>query len=120
MFLRLAVGSSLIYREPSPSTEERRTAVYIVTPRFMIGWILVTPGALVALVEAQEDPKTFLYRHIQGDWGDVGPKDWAANEEALRFGERLFSIYHTRKGVKLWVITEADRYSTTILLPEEY
>jgi hypothetical protein len=93
--------------------------VQIVIPRFRVGWILITPGALVALVEAKENPRAFVYRHIEGDWGDVGSSDWAANEAALRAGERLLSVYHTRQGRKLWVITEGNRYATTILLPEE-
>lgn len=91
----------------------------IVIPRFRVGWMLVTPEALVALVESQEDPRAFVSRHLQGDWGDVGPVDWAKNECALRHGERLFSTYHTRHGRTLSVVTEANRYATTILLPEE-
>ncbi len=91
----------------------------IISPRFMIRWMVVTPGALVALVESREDPKDFIYRHIKGDWGDVGPEDWAENEYAVGHGERLFSVYHTRHGRKLYVVTEATRYSTTILLPED-
>jgi hypothetical protein len=91
----------------------------IVIPRFRVGWMVVTPGALVALVESQEDPRTFVSRHIQGDWGDVGPAEGAENEFAMRHGERLFSVYHTRHGRKLCVLTEANRYATTILLPED-
>jgi hypothetical protein len=91
----------------------------IVIPRFRVGWILIAPGALVALVESQEDPRTFVSRHLEGDWGDVGPADWAENEYALRHGERLVSVYHTRHGRKLWVVTEANRYATTILLPHD-
>jgi hypothetical protein len=90
----------------------------IVIPRFRVGWILITPGALVALVESQEDPRIFVSRHIEGDWGDVGPSEWAENEFAVRHGERLYSVYHTRHGRKLWVMTEANRCATTILLSE--
>jgi hypothetical protein len=93
--------------------------VEIQTPRFRVGWIVITPGALVALVESHEDPKTFVYRHIQGDWGEIGPDGWADNEYALRHGEQLFSAYQTRHGRKLWVVTEGNRYATTILLPPE-
>ena len=92
----------------------------IISPRFTVGWLILTPGALVALVEAEEDPKSLVYRHMQGDWGDVGPDGWAANELAARQDERLFSVYRTRRGRTLWVLTEASRYSTTILLPQEY
>lgn len=91
----------------------------IVIPRFRVGWILITPGALVALVESEEDPRSYVHRHLEGDWGDVGPADWAKNEYAVRHGERLFSTYRTQHGRKLVVVTEANRYATTILLPEE-
>ncbi len=90
----------------------------IVIPRFRVGWMILTPGALVALVEAQEDPKTFVYRHIQGDWGDVGPEEWARNEYAVTHGGRLVSVYHTRHGRELRLVTEANRYATTILISE--
>jgi hypothetical protein len=81
--------------------------------------MVISPGALVALVESGEDPRTFVYRHLQGDWGDLSPAGWAENEYALRHGERLFSIYHTRHSRRLHVITEANRFATTILLPNE-
>ena len=80
---------------------------------------MITPEALVALIESQEDPRVFVSRHFEGDWGDVGPAKWAENEFAVRHGEPLFSVYHTRHGRKLWVVTEANRYATTILLPED-
>ena len=92
----------------------------IVIPRFRVGWMVITPGAHVALLEAQESPESLVYRHIQGDWGDVGPADWAENEYAARHGERLFSVYHTRHGRKILVSTDANRYATTILLPEDF
>lgn len=91
----------------------------MAVPRFTVSKMLMTPGALVALVEAQEDPRSFVYRHIQGDWGDVGPDVWAENEFALKHGESLFSIYHTRHGRTLWVMTAGSRYSTTIMLAGE-
>ena len=59
-------------------------------------------------------------RHVHGDWGTIHPGDKGANEQALQDGDRIFSVYTTSKGVKLWVITEADRTSTCILLPDEY
>jgi hypothetical protein len=61
-----------------------------------------------------------LRRHISGDWGDVPAEDAQANEDALQTGARLLSAYTLSSGVKVWVITEADRSSTTIMLPEEY
>ena len=61
-----------------------------------------------------------LVRHFSGDWGDVGPHDKAANDRALRNGNRLLSAYHAPDGTKFWIITEADRSVTTVLLPEDY
>jgi hypothetical protein len=89
-------------------------------PKFSPGQLLSTPGALEALNEAQQSPMDFLGRHVYGDWGDVCEEDQQTNEEALEHGLRLLSSYRTTEGVKLWVITEADRSATTILLPEEY
>ena len=87
---------------------------------FTLGQIVATPGALAALEQSKEMPLSFLKRHVTGEWGSVCREDRAANERALAAGERLLSAYRTTKGVKLWVITEADRSSTCILLPEEY
>jgi hypothetical protein len=61
-----------------------------------------------------------LAKHHRGDWGDVDNNDKQANEQALRDEGRIFSAYKTLKGVKIWIITEADRSATTILLPEDY
>ncbi len=87
---------------------------------FRAGTLTATPGALSALVQSGQSPAEFLARHLSGDWGDVGPEDWRLNNEALQDGTRLLSVYHTAKGVTLWMITEADRSQTTILLPDEY
>lgn len=87
---------------------------------FPMGRTLATPGAHAALADAGEDAHSFLARHSKGDWGQVDEHDWQANDESLVQGLRLLSVYQTKKGVKLWVITEADRSATTILLPEEY
>jgi hypothetical protein len=89
-------------------------------PRFRLGTLTTTPGALAALVQSGQSPAHFLARHASGDWGDVGPEDRRLNDEALRDGSRILSCDHTAKGVRLWVITEADRSSTCILLPSEY
>ena len=61
-----------------------------------------------------------LSRHLNGDWGDVDEADKAANNRALRYGDRLLSSYHTPDGIRFWIITEADRSCTTILLPDDY
>ena len=78
----------------------------------------MTRGALGELLHA--DVQTGLSRHICGDWGDVCDDDKQANDEALTCGARLLSAYHTGAGRKFWIITEADRSVTTVLLPEEY
>lgn len=87
---------------------------------FELGKVVATPGALAALKESGEDPHLYLGRHVTGDWGEVSPKDKAANNFALVSGERLLSSYLTYRGTRLWIITEADRSSTCILLPNEY
>lgn len=89
-------------------------------PRFSLGRCLAKPAAVEAMDAAGQLPADFINRHVHGDWGDLDGKDREANEDALAHGGRVFSVYHTRKGVKLWIITEADRSATTILLPEEY
>jgi hypothetical protein len=88
--------------------------------KFPIGRLVTTPGALRALEEAGQPPLVFLVRHVAGDWGEVGRGDWKANDQALQYGERLLSAYTTALGVKFWVLTEADRRCTTLLLPGEY
>ena len=89
-------------------------------PLFALGQVVATPGALVALEKAGQQPGDFLARHASGDWGDVPPEDSKENEFSLQHGFRLLSAYRTNAGDRLWVITEADRSSTCILLPEEY
>lgn len=91
-----------------------------VKPLFPLGRTVATPGALQTLEDAGQSPAEFLDRHIRGDWGDVGEEDAEANNLALRDGSRIFSVYHTQTNEKIWVITEADRNSTCILLPDEY
>ena len=88
--------------------------------RFPIGVVVATPGALGALTRAGETPYQFLCRHVAGDWGDVDQDDKAENNRAVECGYRILSAYHLRDGTAIWVITEADRSSTCILLPEEY
>ena len=85
---------------------------------FPLGQTVITPGAIAVL--ANTDVLNALALHAAGDWGDVCSEDRFANDEALRTGARLLSAYRTCDGVKFWIITEADRSVTTILLPEEY
>ncbi|QDT50519.1 hypothetical protein Pan258_45980 [Symmachiella dynata] len=89
-------------------------------PLFPLGKIVATPGAFEALEESGQQPATFLERHQSGDWGDCGTEDKQENDLSVREGFCIFSVYHTSKGQKIWIITEADRSSTCILLPDEY
>ena len=89
-------------------------------PLFNLGQIVATPGALAVLEKAGQQPGDFLSRHVTGDWGDLSPEDVAENQFSLEHGFRLLSTYRTSAGDRIWIITEADRSSTCVLLPEEY
>ncbi|HEY6803710.1 MAG TPA: hypothetical protein VI306_09040 [Pyrinomonadaceae bacterium] len=89
-------------------------------PTFSLGQIFITLGAQEALEIASETPIQFLRRHMSADWGEVCDDDAKENELSLKEGFRLLSAYRTVKGEKIWIITEADRSATTILLPSEY
>jgi len=86
--------------------------------KFRLGKIVSTPNALSQLT--QEDILMGIQRHQAGDWGDVDEHDRQANERALIERTRLWSVYHAAAGTKFWLITEADRMATTVLLPEDY
>ena len=90
-----------------------------MTAPLPLGRVVATPGALKLLMEAGEHPFDLLARHAKGDWGDLCAFDRRQNEIALREGYRVFSSYEAPAG-RVWIITEADRSVTTILLPEEY
>jgi hypothetical protein len=89
-------------------------------PLFFSGRIVATPGALALLEKAQKPPSEFLSRHLRGDWGDLCQDDKAENELSLKHGFRLLSSYRVTDTDTLWIITEADRSATTMLLPDEY
>lgn len=97
--------------------------------RFPLGQIFSTPGAVEILERYHVNPLLLLGRHMACDWGDVCEEDSQANQEALENGARLFSVYQLPSPVgtgeslasaKVWIITEADRSTTTLLLPEDY
>lgn len=96
------------------------------TPKFNLGHIVATPGAVAALDDAGQLPDEFLRRHVSGDWGQMSNDDKKLNDAACAHeGDvnqqgRIMSAYRTAKGVKIWVVTELDRSVTTLLLPEEY
>jgi hypothetical protein len=90
-----------------------------MTAPLPLGRVLATPGALKLLTDAGAHPFELLARHATGDWGELCAFDRHQNEIALRDGYRVLSAYPI--GTEhVWVITEADRSITTILLPEEY
>jgi hypothetical protein len=86
--------------------------------KFELGKLMITPGAKnkIPIWEVT----TALCRHQKGDYGEVSPEDKQANNEAVRQGSRILSVYTSVQGISFWIITEADRSMTTVLLPEEY
>jgi len=101
--------------QPNHTTNKQSTII-----RFALGQTFITPGAEEALQIAGQTATEFLRRHMSGDWGELSDEDVRENEFSLKEGLRLLSAYQTGKGQKLWIITEADRSATTILLPSEY
>lgn len=87
---------------------------------FPLGQVVATPGALEAMRAASDEPTLYLLRHQTGDWGNLEEEDKAENEFSLTRDLRLFSAYYLKDGTKIWIITEADRSATTVLLPSEY
>ena len=86
---------------------------------FPLGRIVATPGALDAFAETDVSPRALLARHQSGDWGSVPPEDAAENELSVARGFRILSSYPVGDE-RVWIITEADRSATTLLLPSEY
>ncbi|MEQ5837954.1 hypothetical protein N0A02_00685 [Paraburkholderia acidicola] len=91
-----------------------------VEPLFSLGHILITPAAIATLHSAGFSPIDLLLRHVQGDWGELDDADRKQNDLALEARGRLLSAYTLPTMIRIWVITEADRSATTILLPREY
>lgn len=90
-------------------------------PLFSLGKIVATPAVLLVITDANQSPSEFLDRHARGDWGEANHHDRVENEVAyLAQDRRIVSYYKTRLNERIWIITEADRSVTTILLPSEY
>lgn len=90
-------------------------------PRLPLGCLFTTPAAQAALNEAGVSIFKLLNRHARHDWGDLGPEDRQQNDLALQHGARVLSNYVLPDGrTRVWIITEADRACTTVLLPDEY
>jgi hypothetical protein len=85
---------------------------------FSIGQVFATPALLEQITRAEIE--VGLDRHASGDWGDIDTDDASENERALSDGSRIFSAFTSSNGIKFWIITEADRSSTTVLLPSDY
>ena len=100
---------------PAAQTRGSRTR----SIRLPLGHVVATPGALVVVRDHGLDIVGLLHRHRSGDWGTVSDHDARANDLALQNGTRVLSAYETPGG-RLWIITEADRSATTVLLPSEY
>ena len=86
------------------------------TSLFSLGYVVMTPGA--AALEVDFIP--YMVRHASGDWGDLDAFDRQQNDLAVKQGLRILSAYNTDAGSRFWIITEADRSATTIILPEDY
>lgn len=86
--------------------------------KFPLGRLVSTPNALQSI--PHPELLAALHRHATGDWGEVDEHDRKENELSLKEGFRLLSVYRTSHGIKFWIITEADRSVTTVLLPEDY
>jgi hypothetical protein len=107
-------------REPSKPRGRGENECEDFLPLFELGQLAGTPGALKAFEDAEQNPIEILIRHVTGDWGELEDEDNKENEFSVEQGFRVFSAYTLDTGVKVWVITEADRSATTILLPDEY
>jgi hypothetical protein len=113
--------SSALYLEIRMTTPNN-TPASTSTPRLLFspGQVVATPGALEAMERHNLFSLDLLSRHLCGDWGQVPLEDAEANQQALTDGNRILSSYPLPDGARIWLITEADRSSTTFLLPEEY
>lgn len=92
--------------------------IFVFSPRFQLGQLVATPNALEQIPNVEI--LAALKRHAGCDWGTLDAEDLQSNERALAHGGRLFSAYLSTAAVKFWIITEADRSVTTVLLPEDY
>ena len=101
------------------STQTAQSPARSLLPRFAMGRVTITSAALATLQEHQHLIMEMLNRHCQGDWGDVCEEDAELNNDAVKYGGRLLSSYLIGDE-KLWIITEADRSATTLLMADEY
>lgn len=105
------------------STPQRREAValpVVIDQLFPLGALVITPAAAEALQGVGVEPLQLIRRHVQGDFSDMSEDDQTSNREAIGQFERIFTAYNAAPGLRVWVITEADRSATTVLLPGDY
>src|SRR5437899_12969115 len=100
--------------------EKQMSGMNRLLPRFPLGRIVATQGALRALEQTNQSPFEFLERHQAGVWDELCEEDKRENEFSVHNGFRILGAYRTRNDVKIWIITEADRSVTTLLLHHEY
>lgn len=103
-----------------PSTPKATTRLLAVAPLFALGQVFMTPGAMASLARNKVSEVLLLARHVHGDWSEMHEDDQETNLQAIEEGGRVLSAFAMRDQTKIWVITEADRSVTTLLLPEEY
>ena len=112
-------GLGPVVCEPSGRRSQHAPVYQLHAPRFALGHLVATPGALSLARQHGVDVFALLCRHRAGAWGSVCPEDAHLNELALKHGARILSAHHTTGG-PLWILTEGDRSATTVLLPDEY
>jgi hypothetical protein len=117
---KAAFGSSPAAKHPGATRGSTgyRSMKTMTNNLFPLGQTFITPNAMNIL--NPEDVHTAIGRHAAGDWGELDKEDWAENEHSLNRHLRLLSVYRDRNGRKFWIITEADRSATTVLMPEDY
>lgn len=106
-----------MFQTPDPSSLPAEAGR---VPKFSLGQVVATPGALALLEEHRVSPLHLLARHVSGDWGELPADDAALNSMALKSDGRLLSSYPIAPNARVWVITEWDRSVTTVLRPEDY
>jgi hypothetical protein len=116
LYVRETIGSG----DDARAGRSARNASMQPLMLFALGRLSATPGAIRTLTRAVAEPVEYIARHLAGDWGDLDAEDTAANDRALRLGERIISAYRLVNDETIWIITEEDRSATTIILPSEY
>jgi hypothetical protein len=111
----ISLDVAAVYLDPVQATPKPAPR-----PLLPLGKIVATWAVMEALDKASQTPSDFTSRHNIGDWGDLCEDDRRENARALIAGNRIMSVYKTKLGTIIWCITEADRSSTTLLLPSEY